>query len=103
MKSVRFANALQNWKQGTVNTAILTRSSVFENGFKDTRDVAETKACTIRVRSELQDGNLIGCRRLWLSWCVSRYVIVAGGSGDILKTFPRLLRLGVKQSTKNMG
>jgi hypothetical protein len=53
--------------------------------------------------SELQDGNLIGCRRLWLSWCVSRYVIVAGGSGDILKTFPRLLRLGVKQSTKNMG
>jgi hypothetical protein len=50
MKSVRFANALRNWKQGTVNTAILTRSSVFENGFKDTRDVAETKACTIRVR-----------------------------------------------------
>jgi hypothetical protein len=30
-------------------------------------------------------------------------VIVAGGSGDILKTFSRLLRLGVKQSTKNMG
>ena len=52
--------------------------------------------------SELQDGNLIGCRRFVAELVRLKVdVIVAGGSGAILKTFPRLLRLGVEQSTKH--